>query len=46
MGHASVKMTVDQYYHLLGGEKRRTIAKLPSLTKSENMQTTSVAELP
>ncbi|WP_029460375.1 tyrosine-type recombinase/integrase [Solidesulfovibrio alcoholivorans] len=33
MGHASVKMTVDQYYHLLGGEKRRTIAKLPSPSK-------------
>ena len=36
MGHASVKMTVDQYYHLLGGEKRRTIAKLPSLSKPED----------
>jgi integrase len=31
MGHSTVKMTVDQYYHLLGDEKRRTIAKLPSL---------------
>ncbi|KHK01326.1 tyrosine-type recombinase/integrase [Desulfovibrio sp. TomC] len=36
MGHASVKMTVDQYYHLLGDEKRRTIAKLPSLTRPED----------
>jgi len=31
MGHSSVHMTANQYYHLLGDEKRRTIAKLPSL---------------
>lgn len=31
MGHSTVKMTVDQYYHVLGDEKRRTIMKLPSL---------------
>lgn len=39
MGHASVKMTVDQYYHLLGDEKRRTIAKLPSLTTTPECST-------
>lgn len=31
MGHSSTQMTVMQYYHLLGDEKRRTIQKLPSL---------------
>jgi hypothetical protein len=31
MGHSTIKMTVDQYQHLLGDEKRWTIAKLPSL---------------
>lgn len=35
MGHASVKMTVDQYYHLLGDAKRRTIAKLPSRSRPD-----------
>ena len=39
MGHASVKMTVDQYYHLLGDEKRQTIAKLPSLSRPEEVGT-------
>lgn len=36
-------MTVDQYYHLLGDEKRRTIAKLPSLSKSEDVPSLEVA---
>jgi hypothetical protein len=35
MGHANVKMIVDQHYHLLGGRKRRTLAELSSLTKKE-----------
>ena len=35
MGHSSVHMTANQYYHLLGDEKRRTIMKLPSLCGSE-----------
>lgn len=38
MSHANVKMTVDQYYHLLGDKKRRTIAKLPSLSKSKEVE--------
>lgn len=42
MGHASVKMTVDQYYHLLGDEKRRTIAKLPSLSRPEEVEEIAV----
>jgi len=36
MGHSSVHMTANQYYHLLGDEKRRTIMKLPSLCGSED----------
>ncbi|MEL7641833.1 MAG: site-specific integrase [Solidesulfovibrio sp.] len=35
MGHSSVHMTANQYYHLLGDEKRRTIAKLPSLSPEQ-----------
>ena len=31
MGHSSIQMTANNYYHLLGDEKRRTIAKLPQL---------------
>ena len=31
MGHSSIQMTANNYYHLLGDEKRRTIAKLPRL---------------
>lgn len=31
MGHSSIQMTANNYYHLLGNEKRRTIAKLPQL---------------
>jgi len=36
MGHSSVHMTANQYYHLLGDEKRRTIMKLPSLCGPED----------
>lgn len=35
MGHSSVHMTANQYYHPLGDEKRRTIMKLPSLSDQE-----------
>jgi hypothetical protein len=35
MGHSSVHMTANQYYHLLGDEKRRIIMKLPSLSDQE-----------
>lgn len=31
MGHSSIQMTANNYYHLLGDEKRRTIARLPRL---------------
>ena len=31
LGHSSTQMTLNQYYHELGDEKRRTIAKLPEL---------------
>ena len=31
MGHARIQTTVNNYYHLLGNEKRRTIEKLPPL---------------
>ena len=31
MGHATVKMTADVYYHYLEGEKERAVSKLPSL---------------
>ncbi len=33
MGHASVKMTADQYYHLQRGEKQRAVSMLPKLTE-------------
>jgi len=39
MGHSSVHMTANQYYHLLGDEKRRTIMKLPSLSEQETPPT-------
>lgn len=35
MGHASVKMTADQYYHLQRGEKQRAISLLPKITERE-----------
>ena len=38
MGHSSVHMTANQYYHLLGDEKRRTIARLPSLKSSKKVE--------
>ena len=38
MGHSSVHMTANQYYHLLGDEKRRTIMKLPNLSMSESSE--------
>lgn len=38
MGHSSVHMTANQYYHLLGDEKRRTIARLPSLNNSNKVE--------
>ena len=31
MGHSTVKMTADVYYHYLEGEKERAVSKLPSL---------------
>lgn len=31
MGHASTKMTADQYYHVLKSEKARTVKLLPNL---------------
>lgn len=31
MGHANIKMTVDQYYHLLDGQKRKSLDLLPDL---------------
>jgi integrase len=31
MGHSSIQMTANNYNHLLGDEKRRTIARLPRL---------------
>ncbi|WP_343039540.1 tyrosine-type recombinase/integrase [Solidesulfovibrio aerotolerans] len=31
MDHSSIQMTANNYYHLLGNEKRRTIARLPRL---------------
>lgn len=34
MGHSSIQMTANNYYHLLGDEKRRTIAKLPRLEQA------------
>lgn len=34
IGHSSTKMTVDQYYFSLEGEKRKAVASLPSLDDS------------
>ena len=31
MGHSTVKMTADVYYHYLEGEKEKAVGKLPSL---------------
>lgn len=31
MGHSTVKMTADVYYHYMEGEKERAVSKLPSL---------------
>lgn len=31
MGHSTIKMTVDNYYHLLEDEKRKSILRLPKL---------------
>lgn len=31
MGHATVKMTADVYYHYLEGEKEKAVSKLPKL---------------
>ena len=31
LGHSTTTMTVNQYYHLLDGEKRKAINKLPTL---------------
>jgi integrase len=31
MGHATVKMTADVYYHYLEGEKEKAVNKLPTL---------------
>ncbi|MEF3696098.1 tyrosine-type recombinase/integrase [Desulfolutivibrio sp.] len=33
MGHASTKMTLDQYGHVLVGAKRRAVGLLPELTR-------------
>lgn len=32
MGHSTVKMTTDTYYHLQQGEKKRAVGLLPSMT--------------
>lgn len=32
MGHSSVKMTADVYYHEMKGERKRAVERLPSLT--------------
>ena len=37
MGHASVKMTADQYYHLQRGEKQRAVSMLPKITDREKI---------
>jgi integrase len=31
MGHATVKMTADTYYHYLEGEKERAVSMLPDI---------------
>jgi len=31
LGHSTVKMTADVYYHYLEGEKGKAVGKLPSL---------------
>ncbi|WP_043599764.1 tyrosine-type recombinase/integrase [Solidesulfovibrio magneticus] len=33
MGHSTVKMTADVYYHYLEGEKEKAVGKLPSLAR-------------
>ena len=33
MGHSTVKMTADVYYHYLEGEKEKAVGKLPSLVE-------------
>lgn len=35
LGHHSTHMTANQYYHLMAGEKRNAVNKLPSLNASE-----------
>jgi integrase len=35
VGHSTVKMTADVYYHYLEGEKKKRWGKLPSLLEFE-----------
>jgi len=35
LGHNSVHMTANQYYHLMAGEKKKAVSKLPSLDATE-----------
>lgn len=42
MGHSTIKMTVDNYYHLLEDEKRKSILRLPRL-KTEGVKEVSQA---
>jgi integrase len=39
LGHASIKLTVDTYTHLIPGSGRQALAFLPSVTGSSDTDT-------
>lgn len=39
LGHHSTHMTANQYYHLMAGEKRKAVQKLPSLDQPDPPKT-------
>ena len=40
LGHHSTHMTANQYYHLMAGEKRNAVKRLPSLNPSKQSPAT------